>query len=242
MPVSLDVALSAQIALEKRMTSIAHNVANSSTPGFRSDAISFEAMVSQNTMEPTTFTSAGDTYISRTSGGMVMTENPLDVAVRGEGWLAFQGNGGETVYTRDGRMKMLATGELTTLNGNPVLDAGGAPLVLNPNAAAPKISHDGMISQDNQPVGAIGLFLIPETANLTRVEGSGVISDRAAEPVIEFTTNGVAQGFIEQSNVNAVMEMSHLITVSRAFESLAAAIENNESTLQSAIRTLGETS
>ena len=91
-------------------------------------------------------------------------------------------------------------------------------------------------------VAAIGLFLIPDNATLTRVEGSGVVSDLAAEPVVEFTTNGVAQGFIEQSNVNAVMEMSHLITVSRAFENLAAAIENNESTLQSAIRTLGETS
>ena len=241
MPVSMDVALSAQVALAKRLDSVANNVANSSTPGYRADEISFEARVSQYTMDPTAFTSTGETHLSRSNGGLVKTDNPLDVAVQGEAWLGFQGPNG-AVYTRDGRMKMLETGELVTVNGYQVLDAGGAPLVLNPNAGPPNVSRDGMISQDGQQIGAIGMFIIPQEAKLHRFEGSGVVPDRAVEPVAEFTTNGIAQGFIEQSNVNAVMEMTNLIAVTRAFENLAAAVESSESTLQNAIRTLGETS
>ena len=241
MPINLDVALSAQIALSKRLDSIANNVANSSTVGFRADEISFESLISKQTSQPTAFATAGTTHISRNGGALISTNNPLDVAVQGDAWMSFQGPNG-TVYTRDGRMKMLETGELQTVNGHPILDVGGAPLVLNPNAGPPQIARDGMINQNNQPVGAIGLFSFPENATLTRFENSGVIPDRAAEPVLNFTANGVAQGFVEQSNVNPVKEMTHLIAVTRTFESLAAAISDTESTLQNAIRTLGETS
>ncbi len=241
MPVNLDVALSAQIALTKRLDTIANNVANSSTVGFRADEISFESLVSRQTKTPTSFTTSGQAHISRNNGAMIKTNNPLDIAVQGNAWLAFQGPNG-VVYTRDGRMRMLDTGELQTVNGHSILDAGGAPMVLNANAGPPEIARDGMITQNNQQVGAVGLFRLPENAMLARFENSGVIPNLPAEPVLDFTANGVAQGFIEQSNVNPVKEMTSLIAVSRTFESLMTAVSDTESTLQSAIRTLGETS
>ncbi len=139
-------------------------------------------------------------------------------------------------------MQMLETGELQTLNGYPVLDVGGAPLVLKPGGGPPQIARDGMITQNDQQVGAVGLFRITQAATLTRFENSGVISSEPAEPILGFTNYGVVQGFIEQSNVNPVMEMTGLIAVSRAFESLAAAIDDTQSTLQNAIRTLGDSS
>jgi flagellar basal-body rod protein FlgF len=169
------------------------------------------------------------------------TGNPLDVAVAGEAWLAIRTPGG-TVYTRDGRMKIAESGRLETLNGHAVLDAGESPITFDPNAAAPEISRDGMIQQAGQQVGAIGLFTIDKEARLVRAENSGVVPDRPAVAVQEFTANGVAQGHAEGSNVNPVLEMTRMMLVQRTFESLASMTETTESSLQDAIKTLGGTS
>ena len=64
-------------------------------------------------------------------GPLIKTGNPLDIAVQGEGWIAIQTPGG-TVYTRDGRMRMQSNGAVQTLDGYAVLDAGGAPIQLDP--------------------------------------------------------------------------------------------------------------
>ena len=94
------------------------------------------------------------------------------------------------------------------------------------------------ISTDNREWDSVKAVFAPEVL----FENSGVISSEPAEPILGFTNYGVVQGFIEQSNVNPVMEMTGLIAVSRAFESLAAAIDDTQSTLQNAIRTLGDSS
>jgi flagellar basal-body rod protein FlgF len=164
----------------------------------------------------------------------------FDVAVEGDAWLGIQTPAG-TVYTRDGRMRLSPTGELQTLSGYPVLDAGGTGMLLDPNAGPPRIGRDGTITQANRQVGAIGLFNIDSKANLRRYENSGVIPDRAATPVLDFSRTGMQQGFIENANVNAVMEMSRLINVTRAFEMVSASLAASEASLQEAIRQLGAT-
>jgi flagellar basal-body rod protein FlgF len=158
--------------------------------------------------------------------------------VQGDAWLAIQTPDG-TVYTRDGRMKMLETGELVSLNDHPILDAGGAPLLLDPIGGPPQVARDGMITQGGIEVGAIGLFAIDPQAQLSRYENSGVVPDRAAEPVLDFDANGVVQGFVEGANVNPVLELTKLIMVSRSFESATSAIEQSEKSLEDAIKTLG---
>jgi flagellar basal-body rod protein FlgF len=238
---NLYVALSAQMALQKRLETIANNVANSSTAGFRAEEVKFETLLSELSLDPVAYASPGTPYLSRRGGEMVRTDNLFDVAVEGDAWLAIEAPSGP-VYTRDGRMQMAATGELQTLNGYPVLDVGGAPILLDPNAGPPRIARDGMITQNNNQVGALGLFSIDEKANLTRFENSGVIPDLPATPALDFAKVGVAQGYMERSNVNPVMEISRLIAVSRAFEAVTAAINDSESSLQEAITTLGSNS
>ena len=130
---SIYVALSGQIALEKRLDSIANNIANLGTVGFRADGIKFESLISQTASDSVAFASAGAHYISRRSGAFMKTGNLLDVAVRGEGWMAFQTPDG-SVYSRDGRLQMTDTGDLLSVGGLPVLDVGGAPILLNPDA------------------------------------------------------------------------------------------------------------
>lgn len=232
------LSLSGQIALNRRLETISVNVANANTAGYRAEDIKFEALLSQNTNEPTSFAATGGTYLSRQSGEIVGTGNPLDVAIKGDAFLAIMTPAG-TAYTRDGRFQMRPEGDLQTLNGYPVLDAGGAPIQLDPNAGPPTISADGSISQNNRPVGALGLFSIDAAATLTRFDNSAVIPDRAAIPALDFTRTSVAQGHIERSNVNPIMEMSRLIMIQRQFEAVTNAIGDTESTVTDAIRSLG---
>ncbi len=241
MAASLDIALSGQLALAKRLDTIAHNVANVTTVGFRGEAVKFDSVLSTRTDRPTDFASTGSSYISRRQGPLQNTGNLLDVAVDGDGWLAIETAAG-TAYTRDGRLQITLDGSLMTTTGFAVLDAGGGPLQVDPSAGPLAIARDGMISQNGKQVGAIGLFSISEDARLQRLAGTGVVPDRPAEPVLDFTANGVLQGYVENSNVNAVAEMTHLIAVSRTFDSMTRAISMREQTLQSAIRTLGEAS
>jgi flagellar basal-body rod protein FlgF len=237
---NLYVGVSAQVALQKRLDTIAHNVANANTAGFRAEEVRFETVLAQAGGDSIAFAAGGPTHLSRRSGEFVRTDNPFDVGVEGDAWLGIQTPGGQA-YTRDGRMRMTPTGELQTLNGHQIMDAGGAPLLLDPNGGPPRIARDGTVFQANRQVGAVGLFNIDNAAHLTRYQNSGVIPDRPATPVVDFTRAGIQQGYVENSNVNAVMEMTRLISVTRAFEMVSASLSASETSLQEAIRSLGTT-
>ncbi len=234
---SFYVTLSAQIALDKRLTTIAGNVANAATTGFRATGVNFETALSASG-PPTAYATPGSDFISRASGGLVKTDNPFDVAVIGDAWFAIQTPRG-VAYTRDGRMKMTETGEVQTLLGFPVLDAGNSPVVLDPNGGAPTIYRDGMIHQGVNQFGAIGLFEIDDAARLQRGENSSVYSSTPATAVVNFSTNGVAQGHLENANVNPVTEITRLIQTQRAFENASASYDMMDNAQRAAVRTLG---
>lgn len=235
------VGLSAQLSLQRRLETIANNVANASTAGFRAEEVKFETLLSRAAADPVAFATSGQSYLSRKSGELVRTDNMLDVAVQGDAWLAVQTPAG-TAYTRDGRMKMTDTGELVSVNNQPILDVGGAPLRLDPNAGPPRIARDGTISQNDRQIGALGLFTIDEGAKLTRVENTGVVPDRPATPALDFARIGLHQGYIERSNVNPVQEMTKLVMLQHAFEAVSATLKDSDASLQDAIKTLGATS
>lgn len=234
----LYVALSGQVALQRRLETIAHNVANAGTAGFRGESISFRSILANTGSDTTAFAASGDTWLSRESGELKRTDNPLDVAVQGTGWLGVRTPNG-TAYTRDGRMQMLETGELKTLTGHAVLDAGDSPIVIDPAGGAPTISRDGMLTQNGRQIGALGLFRLPEGAKLERFDTSSVTTDAPVSAVLDFANNGVAQGFVEGANINPVLEVARLMMVTRAFESMSQLIETSEASMQDAIKTLG---
>ncbi len=161
---SIYVGLSSLITLERRMDAIAHNVANVSTVGFRGEGTKFDTIVSNKASDDVSFATAGKSFIRTEAGPMIKTDNPLDVAVKGDVWMSISTPQGQ-IYTRDGRMNMLPTGDLVSVTGHPVLDVGGAPIVLNPDGGAPKISSDGAIYQNGAQIGAIGLYAIPADAS-----------------------------------------------------------------------------
>ncbi|WP_201829864.1 flagellar basal-body rod protein FlgF [Microvirga zambiensis] len=238
---SLYVSLSAQVAMERRLNTIANNVANMNTGGFRADEVKFEEILSLAAKENVSFASSGQNFVSRRTGPMTKTDNPLDVAIQGDGWFAFQGPGGP-VYTRDGRFKMNENGDLLTVDGYRVLDAGGSPIALDPMEGSPTIGRDGTITQGTNQAGTIGVFNLRDESKLTRFGNSGVLSSVPGEVVQDFTSNGIQQGFSEGSNVNPVLEMTKMIAVQRSFDSAATMVQESESTFMDAIRTLGPSS
>jgi flagellar basal-body rod protein FlgF len=237
----LYVAVSAQVALERRMETIADNIANMNTVGYRATGVSFAAEMARAGETSLTYVSSGADYLSRRTGGLAKTDNPLDFAVQGDGWFGIRTPSG-TAYTRDGRASIDESGMVRTLSGDPILDAGGQPILVDSAAGPLTVSGDGMISQNGRQVGALGLFAIDADAKLKRAENSGVVPDRPARAILDFTRDGVVQGAVESSNVDPVREMTRLIDVSRKFDGVAAEVSQSESSLQDAIKTLGSSS
>ncbi len=194
----LYVAVSAQVALERRMETIADNIANMNTVGYRATGVSFADEMARAGDTQLDYVSSGADYLSRRIGGLVKTDNPLDFAIQGDGWFGVQTASG-TAYTRDGRARIDEQGMLRTLNGDPILDAGGAPLLVDSAAGPLTVSADGMISQNGRQVGAIGLFSIDSSANLTRAENSGVVPDKSATPISVQTSPRISSAVGQRS-------------------------------------------
>jgi flagellar basal-body rod protein FlgF len=235
---SLYVALSSQIALERRLTTIADNVANAGTVGFRATQVKFEDVLTGTGPNSVSFVQTGGTYLSEAKGSYRNTANPFDFAIRGDAWFGLETPDGP-IMTRDGRFSMLQTGQVVSVEGYPVLDAGGAPIQLDPAAGAPVVSADGFIRQNGQQVGAFGLFSFEPGPNFQRYGNSGVVPRGEPQAVVDRADSGVVQGFVEDSNVNPVLEMTRLIMVQRAFESANAAIKETEATFGNAVKALG---
>lgn len=238
MEAGLYVSLSSQIALERRLNTLADNLANVNTVGFRATGMKFNDLVSGTGENALSFVSKGQTYLNTQSGGIRQTGNPLDFAIQGDAWFAIQTPAGQ-VLTRDGRFALNEVGELLTLEGHPVLDAGGAPIQLDPRGGTPEAGADGMLFQNGNQIGAVGLFSFAPHENFERYGNSGILPRGPVEPVVDRNDIGVKQGFLEDSNVNPVVSMTQLIMVQRAFENAAAMNRQTEMSMSEAIKTLG---
>jgi flagellar basal-body rod protein FlgF len=237
----LYVGLSSQIALERRLTTISDNIANMNTVGFRSTEVKFDQVLSQTQNENRTkiaFVSQGNDYLSTRNGELEQTGNSLDFAVKGDAWFQIQTQQGQ-VLTRDGRFSMALNGDLISTQGYPVLDSGGGPIQLDPTGGTPKVGADGRITQAGRVVGQIGIFTADISKGFYRTDNSGIVPTDTPQPVVDTMGVGVMQGFLEQSNVNAIGEMTQLIQVNRAFESISSLMDTSEDSFSEAMKTLG---
>ena len=239
---ALSAAASGMDAQEVKMSVIANNLANVNTTGFKKSRAEFQDMLYDNlrvvggvssdgTQLPTGLQVGQGVRTAATlrifsEGDLRQTNNALDVAIEGEGFLQVQQmSTGQIAYTRDGALKTDAQGHLVTLEGQPI----------QPSIIVPQDSHDLAIGADgtvtvvqggtNLPVhlGQITLVQFANASGLTPL-GHNLLQESSASgpPIIQTAgTNGVgtfAQGFLEGSNVKAVDEMIDLITTQRAYE------------------------
>jgi flagellar basal-body rod protein FlgF len=217
-----------------RQDTLAQNLANANTTGYRADSVALRAVPAQGQEAGTrVFTVETTIGADFSSGPMQSTGRALDVAVQGDGWIAVQGLDGNEAYTRAGNLQIGADGTLQLPNGLPVLGDGG-PIVVPPDARI-SIGSDGTVSSktmdspQSNPVGRIKLTN-PEGANL--VKGlDGLFRTRDGEPAPADEAVRLADGTLEGSNVNVVEAMIGMIATARQFEmqmKLLTSAEQNE--------------
>jgi flagellar basal-body rod protein FlgF len=238
MEVSSYVALSGQIALEHRMSTLAGNIANANTPGFKAGSVDFKTLMTNAGAGGSAFATAGAATLDMSSGGTTHTSNPLDLATSGGAVLAYQSPQG-TYYSRDGRLTISPDGQLLNLQGHSILDSSNSPLSIDPTAGEATFAHDGSIVQGGKVVGQVGLFLMNLSEGFNRFGSSGIVPVSQPEPVSDFTNFGILQGYVEGSNVNSVTEMVNLIEVTRAFEAMSTFADKAMEAERNAIETLG---
>ena len=241
MQTGIYVSLSSQMTLERRLPTIADNMANVNTTGFRGTEVKFNQVMSDtdNKLDAkVSFVTQGNDYINTDTGELENTGNLMDFAVKGDAYFGISTPAG-TVLTRDGRFTMADTGALISSQGYPALDPGGGPIQLNPRGGEPSVGINGQIYQDKKLVGTIGLYSADFTKGFVRYSNSGIIPTETPQAVVDSSKIGVAQGYLENSNVNGMREMTQLIEVSRAFDNISTLTSSSESTLEEAIKTLG---
>ncbi len=239
---TLLLAMQAQMTLQRRMDATANNLANLNTSGFKADAVVIEEA---NNTDASAIEAPSDIRFNRDvtimrdmrQGPIAMTGNPLDAAIEGEGFFMVQGDGGETLYTRDGAFSVNAAGQLVTSEGRAVLSSGGAPIVFDAQGESPAIGRDGTITIAGIEAGRLGLARFAAPGALEKVgENLWSAKDQGAAPF----EGVVVQGAIEGSNVEAVLELTRLIEISRAYESASRIVAGADELRQRAIQELGQ--
>ena len=222
------LAMSGAKATMQRQETLANNLANVSTVGFRAELAAFRAVPVEGSGASTRVYSLESTPgYDATPGQVAATGRNLDVAMKGASWLAVQGLDGTEAYTRGGSLDINADGNLVTTSGLTVLGDGG-PIQVPPDTQV-GIAADGTVSatDTNGRSTSIGkLKLVTPEAPLTRGvdglfrAGGGELS---ADPLAR-----VQDGALEGSNVSAVETMVAMIAAARQFEAQMKSLSNAE--------------
>ncbi len=233
------VAMSGAKATLQRQDSLANNLANASTTGFRAEMQAFRAVpVRGDGASTRVYALESSIGHDDRAGPVSSTGRPLDVAVQGKSWLAVQSLDGTEAYTRAGSLQVDAQGQLVTPDGLPVLGDGG-PITIPANAAV-EISSAGNITTsvgNARPQSAGKLKLVTPEALLQRgTDGLFRAADGADLP--NDASARVQSGALEGSNVSAVETMVAMIAAARQFEQQMKMLQGAEQREQGASKLL----
>jgi flagellar basal-body rod protein FlgF len=177
-----------------------------------------------------------DTPADFQQGAIAATGNDLDVALSGPGFFTLRAGNGAVRYTRDGTFVRDQNGLLTAQNGDRVLGRNGAPIAL-PQTGKVGIARDGSVSVDGRAVDQLNLVEFANTVNL-RPEGSNRFVDAGAGPRAATNTSAL-QGSVEKSNADVVRSMVDLISTQRWFEANEKSIQTQNDAVGLAVQTVG---
>ena len=251
---ALYTAATGMQAQQLNIDTIANNIANVNTTGFKQGRAEFQDLLYQNVRTAGTASSSSTTYPIGlqlglgtrpvataklfSQGDFQQTGNPLDLVIQGQGFFQVRTPNGETAYTRDGTFHLNAQGGVVTADGN----------VLEPQITIPQgaqnivIGADGTVSVTlagqtaSQTVGTLQLATFQNPAGLTPAGSNLYMATTASGDPITAAPgqNGVGtinQGFLEQSNVDIVQEMVNMIVAQRAYEVNSKAIRTADDML-----------
>jgi len=239
---SLQIAATGMAAQQTRVDVISNNIANMSTTAYRPRVAQFSDLAYQQVLRPGTITSQTGTVVpagiqigtgvrpstvsvSLTQGSLRSTGGELDLAIDGVGYLEVSLPSGESAYTRDGNLNRSPEGDLVTMDGFPLADG----IVIPPDARGISISRDGEVvayfenKADGQPIGTISLVRFVNEKGLEAI-GDNMYRETEASGDANRLVAGtegagtLRQGFIEDSGVDVVKEISDLIEAQRGYE------------------------
>ena len=229
--------LTRQSGLLREMQVVANNIANMATAGFRAEGVIFAEHVRalEGEADSLSMATASGRSISAQQGALEQTGSPFHMAIEGDGFFLIQTPEGEAL-SRAGNFVRTAFGELVTPDGHMLLDAGGAPVFVPPDAGSVTLAQDGTLSADGQPLTQIGLWQPVDPTELTRRAGVLFTADSGVEPM----EGGVLlQGTVEQSNVDPVAQIARMIEVQRAYELGQSFLEAEDQRVRDFLRTAG---
>jgi flagellar basal-body rod protein FlgF len=232
------IAMTGAREVTRQLAAVTHNLANVSTQGFRQELNVFRALpVVGEGAKTRAFVLETTPRTDFTEGALQQTERPLDVAVRGPGWIAVQGADGQEAYTRAGHLQVSQNGILQTGNGLNVLGDGG-PIAVPPDQDI-TIGKDGSISsvpigQNRNEVAIVGRIKLTNPNETDLVRGDdGLFRLNSGQPAPADANVTLVAGALEGSNVNPTEALVNMVSLSRQFEMnlrvLRAAQDNDSS-------------
>lgn len=228
--------LTRQSGLMHEMQVVANNIANLSTAGFRREGVVFSEYVKRLEDDPSlSMARASGRVVDLTQAGLAQTGGTFDFAIQGEGFFLVETSQGSRL-TRAGSFTPSPEGELVTPEGHKLLDQGGAPVFVPPDARDVALAQDGTLSSAGQPLAKIGLWAPMEITDLRHQSGTLFTADAGIGPVEGAV---VLQGQLEESNVNPVSEIARMIDVQRAYELGQAFLDREDQRTRGVIQTLG---
>lgn len=239
---TLLVSLSHQLAAYRSMDVIANNIANVSTPAFKKEGVKFEEYVAS--MKPSE-TEKGTQYVSfvvdkgtvrdLNEGRMDRTNAPFDLAINGKGFFTVQTPNGDR-YTRDGHFQLDSDGNLVTSDGHKVMGEGGQ-ITFSPDDGDIHIGADGTMTGNQGQLGKIRLVQFDSEDGMQK-EGASLYTTSETPKAAEKGT--IQQGMLEASNVEPVVEISHMIEVTRAYQLTASMTQSQQDLMRQAVSKLGD--
>ncbi len=214
MEIVSNVAASRLVAQQRVMDVIADNIANASTPGFKTERMQFSDWLSR---QRGTDVPQGDRSIAYTqdratwrdlrAGTLMHTSNPFDLGITSDGYFTVRTSRGPRL-TRDGRFGLMPDGTMANGAGNAVLDNNGQPITLSPADTQITIAGDGTVSSENGQLAKVGVVQPTDPMQLA-AEGDTLFSSGSTTAPV--ASPGLVQGSIEDSNVQPVLEMTRMI-------------------------------
>lgn len=241
---SLYIALSKQSCLWRNMESTANNLANMNTVGYKATDPLFTQYVNKNSksndvaalQKGVSFVQDMGTMRDLSSGPIQHTGNNLDIALEGEGFFTIETAEGEK-YSRNGKFSLNNDGMIVNSEGYPLVSESGAPFFISPEETSISISNEGTISTENGALGKIKIAEFSDPQALT-AEHSGLYKPKEGNSVLKAKNTKVIQGSLEGSNVQAIPEMTKLISIQRQFEYVQKMIDTENQRQNNAINVL----
>ncbi len=241
METSAVIAASRQGALKRQLEIVANNLANMSTNGYKSSQMMFvehvvkskggERLISPNL----TYTRDIATRIDVSDGAIETTGNPLDLAIRNDGFFVVRDAQGQEYYTRNGQFRLDTTGQIVNQQGHALMASGGQPIILSPNDSQINVARDGTLSTENGQLGKIRVVRFDNPQDMQRTSGAMFTSQN---PPTDIAAPDIIQGSLEGSNVEPIMEMSRMIELHRSYDSAKSFIEKEDERQKSMIQGL----